>query len=164
MPNHFHFLICANERSNIPYYGSKRRTKDKRRKKQLIKLNHFNRGVKHLLSSYSRGINKRYSRTGSLFQQNTKMKLTSSESFSQDYSFWCFIYIHNNPAKAGLVSSPYDYEFTSYRDFVDSRNDSICNLALAKELLSFELNELFEFNSTEIPNEVMNHIFRSGLY
>ena len=164
MPNHFHFLICPNERSNIPYYGTKRRFKDKKRKKQLIKLNHFTWGLKHLLSSYSRGINKRFNRTGSLFQQNTKIKLTSSDSFAQDYSLWCFIYIHNNSVSAGLVNSPDEYEFTSYRDFLENREDSICNLALARELLSFDLNKLFEFKSIEIPDEVMSRLFKRGIY
>lgn len=163
MPTHFHFLICANDRSNLPYYGSHRRTKDRKRKKQLVKLNHFTWGLKHLLSSYSRGINKRYNRTGSVFQQNTRSKRTSSESLTEDYSLLCFIYIHNNAKKAGLVTSPEDYEFSSYRDFLENNKDSICNLELAKELLSFDLNEMLEYKSIEIPNESITRIFKRGL-
>ncbi len=32
-------------------------------------------------------------------------------------------YIHNNPVVAGLVSSPEEYEFSSYKDYVVGRLD-----------------------------------------
>lgn len=160
MPNHFHFLICPNERSNLPHKRSKRRPNVGTRKKSMIKLTMFSWGLQHLLSSYARGINQRYNRTGSLFQQNTKSKKTSSEYFTQDYSLWCFIYIHNNPKVCGMVNSPEEYEFSSYRDYLENRKDSICNLSLGRKLLSLDMNELFEFKSIKVPNEVVRKILR----
>lgn len=112
-----------------------------------------------LLSSYARAINIRFERTGSLFQQNTKLKLTSGESLLDDYSLICFNYIHYNPVKSGLVKSPDEYEFSSYNDFITNNPNSICNLELARKLLSLDQNELFKFNSIEIPVEVMKRIF-----
>lgn len=158
MPNHFHFMICANNRSNQKYKRSKINLPHQREKKPKIKLSNFSWGLKHLLSSYARGINKRFNRTGSLFQQNTKYKMTSSESFLHDYSLWCFIYIHNNPKIAGLVSSPEEYEFTSYRDYLEDKKESLCNLDLGRKLLDLDLNELIEFKSIQIPSDVISRI------
>lgn len=160
MPNHFHFLICANERTNLPYKRSNRLPRNKSGKKPLVKLTLFSWGMKQLLSSYARGINKRFNRTGSLFQQNTRSKKTSSESFLDDYSLWCFIYIHNNARRAGLVNSSDEYEFSSYKDYLDNCQDSICNLDLGRKLLSLDQNELFLFKSIEIPNHIIEKIFK----
>ena len=156
MPNHFHFLVCANERSNLPHNERRRRS----RNKPLVRLTHFSWGLKHLLSSYARGTNHRFNRTGSLFQQNTKAKRTSNDSFCDDYSLWCFIYIHNNPVVAGIVTSPDEYEFTSYRDYLENREDSICNLALGRELFSLDINEIFECRLVEVPVNILRKIFR----
>ncbi|MGB4846813.1 MAG: hypothetical protein WBP41_02795 [Saprospiraceae bacterium] len=157
MPNHFHFLITPNERSNRPFRKSNRKPL-KKRKGPFAHQTLFTWGLQQLLSTYSRGINKRYNRTGSLFQQNTKSKMTSAESLQEDYSLYCFMYIHNNAVAAGLVNSPSEYEFTSYNDYIENKTDSICNLALGKELLSLDLNE-FEFQSSNIPTEIIKKIF-----
>ena len=159
MPNHFHFLVTPNERSNKIYRPKNKFRNKKLSKKRKIKLTYFSWGLQQLLSSYARGINKRFDRTGSLFQQNTKFKQTSNEFFTQDYSLWCFNYIHNNPTSCGLVSSPEEYEFSSYRDYLTNRNDSICNLELAKKLLRFDDNELFNFRTIEIPVTIQKRIF-----
>ena len=159
MPNHFHFLICANERTNLPYKKSNGKPQHKTSKKKAINLTLFSFGLKQLLSTYARGINKKFNRTGSLFQQNTKSKRTSSEFFTQDYSLWCFIYIHNNPKVCGLVNSPDEYEFSSYRDYLENNLDSICSISLGKELLSLEQNELFHFKSIEVPTDIVKKIY-----
>jgi len=160
MPNHFHFLICANDRTNLPYIKNNRKPLSNETKEPVVKLTLFSWGLQQLLSSYSRGINHRFNRTGSLFQQNTKSKRTSSESFNEDYSLWCFIYIHNNPKTAGFVNSSDEYEFSSYKDYLENRSDSICNLSLGKNLLSLDLNELFEYQSTVVPTEIIKKIFK----
>ncbi len=160
MPNHFHFLVVGNERSNLPYRKSNRRKGSLPRKKSLINLTLFSWGLQQLLSSYSRGFNRRYHRTGSLFQQNTKSKQTSNESIIDDYSLLCFMYIHNNPVRSGLVNSPEEYEFSSYNDYIENKEDSICNLSLARELLSLDQNDIFQFNTIEIPNEILTKIFK----
>jgi putative transposase len=157
MPNHFHFMIHANEKTNLPF--RKTTSLPNRKKKPKIKMTIFSRGLQQLLSSYTKGINKRFNRTGSLFQQNTKWKRTSSDAHAEDYSVWCFIYIHNNPKVAGLVNTPEDYEFTSYQDFIGKRTDSICNIQLAKELLSLDENEIFIKKGIEVPPDVLKQIF-----
>ncbi|MBK8555522.1 MAG: hypothetical protein IPL65_07015 [Lewinellaceae bacterium] len=51
------------------------------------------------------------------------------------YGTTCFHYIHKNPVRAGLASSAEAWEFSSAKDFAGLRNGSLCNYALAKELL-----------------------------
>jgi putative transposase len=156
MPNHFHFMIYVNEVTNLPFRKTNRLPE--RKKKPRVNMTLFSWGLQQLLSSYAKGINKRFNRTGSLFQQNTKSKKTSSDLFSEDYSLWCFIYINNNPKLAGLVNSSEDYEFASFKDFLGMRPDPICNISLAKKLLSLDENELFTKQEIELPADILKHI------
>ena len=125
MPNHFHFLVCTNE---------------------LVDTAAFSNSIRIMLSSYSRAINIQVERTGSLFQQNCKAKeialfdqQINSYNYS-DYLLVCFNYIHQNPIKAGLVSSLEDWEFSSYKDYIGLRYDTLCNQPLAFDLIDFGIN------------------------
>ncbi len=158
MPNHFHFMIHANEKTNIPYRRSNRLPRTN--KKPPVKMTLFSWGLQQLLSSYAKSINKKFYRTGSLFQQNTKSKRTSSDVLLEDYSLWCFMYIHNNPKLAGLVNAPEEYEFGSFKDYIKASPNTICNITLAKELLSFDLNDLLMGPEIEIPSDIVKHIFK----
>jgi putative transposase len=159
MPNHFHLLIHANKRSVQLY----RRTHTLTNKPitPRPKMTLFSKGLQLLLSSYAKALNKRYTRSGSLFRQNTKWKKTSDEMYSLDYSLSCFIYIHNNPVTAGLVSSPEDWAYSSYREYAGLiKYEPICNLELGKTLLSLQQNDMFSLSSREIPTEVIKKIFK----
>ena len=157
MPNHFHLLIRPNEYSNLPY----RKDIDLKNSKHLsplVRLTRYSRGLQVLLSTYAKTMNKRYHRTGSLFTQNTRIKRTSADSLLDNYSLWCFIYIHNNPKTAGLVTSPEQWEYSSYSDFLQYRKDSICNLDLAFKELRLTDAELFNQPGIEIPGPILAKI------
>lgn len=158
MSNHFHFQIHANERTNILYRRSNRLPRMKTKPK--IELTLFSWGLQQLLSSYTKSINKQFNRTGSLFQQNTRWRKTSSDSLLDDYSLWCFKYIHNNPRNAGLVKSLEEYEFGSYREFVGRSELPLCNIPLAKKLLFLNANEMFHVSDQEIPADVLARLFK----
>lgn len=159
MPNHFHFLIHANNKTT-------RRCKNRiilpdTPRIPALEMSRFSKGIQLLLSSYAKGINKKYSRSGSLFRQNTKSKQTSSEYFSDDYSLQCFMYIHNNPVTAGLVQYPDDWEFSSIREYMELKNvNSLCNVEMGKKLLSLDVNEIQYLNKVELPTDVIRKIFR----
>jgi hypothetical protein len=108
MPTHFHFLIHANE------------TTTKTQKVGLAKKNLLSEGIRNLLLTYAKAINKQNKRTGSLFQQNTKSKCLSDGS--KPYSEVCFHYNHQNPMKAGLVRKMEDWNYSSFRDYAGFRN------------------------------------------
>lgn len=104
MPNHFHWLICTNEqqydrKENNPLYQQ----------------------ICTLLSSYSQAINKRFGRTGSLFQQKTK----SVHIKTRTHALTCFHYIHQNPIRAGLVNKIGNWPYSSYPDYCGMRDGTL---------------------------------------
>jgi hypothetical protein len=119
----------------------------------------FAHGLQQLLSSYTKGINIRYDRTGSLFQQNTKARKTSSDSYIEDYSLCCFSYIHNNAKLAGLAEVAEAYKFSSLSAYLNQKEDSICNLELGRRLLSLDKVDLFSIPETEHANKAIKQIF-----
>ena len=126
MPNHFHFMIYADERSSIKI------------KQGGIFLDPITNGIRKLLSSYTRILNNRKGRTGSLFRQKTKAKslsdiqaLPESSYQIRDYYVNCFHYIHQNPIRANLVSRLEDWQFSSFRDYANLRNGCLCKKELA---------------------------------
>ncbi len=81
MPNHFHIIIQANEKSVIERtsFGGK-------------PMQEFAYRIGILLSSYSQAVNKQNNTSGSLFQQKTKAKILSEqiEGKQESYLENCF--------------------------------------------------------------------------
>jgi putative transposase len=130
MPNHFHLLVHANEKS-IPMIqdGSFERQQ-------------FSQGIKQLLSSYAKSINKQEDRTGSLFQQKTKCRQVSDPEMN--YSLTAFHYIHQNPVTAGIVGQLQDWEFSSFREYLGCGKTELCNQQLAVQLLDIDLDRFYQ--------------------
>jgi REP element-mobilizing transposase RayT len=148
MPNHFHFLVYT---------------------KPSFELAKFSSGMRTLLSSYTRAIQKQQGFTGSLFQQNTKYK----ELNDDEYALTCFHYIHQNPLKARLVSRIEDWPHHSFDEYtrvlspqaspppvlpplevVAGLKGGICNTDLAKEILNIPLTaDHFYRESYAVINE-----------
>jgi REP element-mobilizing transposase RayT len=136
MPNHFHFLIHANQKSiKIVQDGSFPRQR-------------FSQSIKQLLSSYAKGVNTQWKRTGSLFQQKTKAICVSGRE--NHYAETVFHYIHQNPMKAGIVARMEDWHFSSLREYL--RGSGFCNQALAKEMLAINFSSLYEESYQVTPD------------
>ena len=141
MPNHFHFLIYANKiTEGTKTHGNR-------------SVSVFSENLRIMLSSYTRAINIQEGRTGSLFQQNSKIKPINdifhgkiSKPNQIGYDYYCFHYIHNNPVSAGLVSKKEDWEFSSYQDYIGIRNGSLTNKDLALKSIYLE-DDLFNINN-----------------
>jgi REP element-mobilizing transposase RayT len=119
MPNHFHFLIFSKENLNC---GA------------------FSKDLQIMLRSYTRAINKQEDRTGSLFQQNTKIKELLNENLEIDYRddnypLTCFHYIHQNPIKSGIVGRMEDWEMSSFQEYVEIRENQLVSIIMARNLL-----------------------------
>jgi len=101
MPNHFHFMLQPNEDG----------CKSIVLKAKTTHLQNLSKVIGKTLSSYAQAINIQNNTTGNLFQKKTKAKcLTHSTLIEppyarQDYLVNCFLYIHNNPLEAHLVST-----------------------------------------------------------
>lgn len=59
---------------------------------------------------FARVVNLRWGRTGTLFEGRFRSSLVDTES----YLFTCMSYIELNPVRAGMVSAPGDYAWSSY--------------------------------------------------
>lgn len=112
MPNHYHLLIYTNDVKNT---------------------SSLNRKLGTMQSSYTRAFNKRFNRTGSLFQPKLKAKILNKNEHQLKT---CFHYIHQNPLKAKLVNKMEEWVFSSYKDYLSNTNVSILNQKLAFEYIA----------------------------
>ena len=90
MDNHVHLLINEQE-------------------EQITKIMH-KIGV-----SYAQYLNKKYQRTGHLFQDRFKSEAIQDER----YLLAAIRYIHNNPIKANMVKKPGQFRWSSYHEYVN---------------------------------------------
>lgn len=123
MPNHFHFFI------------------------KVIDKDNFSKGIKNFFISYSKSINKRYGRVGSLFQGRYKALEISSDSYYTRIT----TYIHQNPVASGLVKRLEDYKYSSYFTYLSNKT----TLINKSEVLSW-FGSLAEF---EKNHEVINDTY-----
>ncbi len=104
LKNHFHLLLRIKEEEEIA---------ENLRKKKAYQ--HFS----NMFNSYTKSINKRYQRRGSLFQEHFGRKRITEEEFLRK----SIIYIHKNPLKHSVQNDFENYPYSSYRSII-SRNDT----------------------------------------
>ncbi len=150
MPNHFHLLMQANEKSvkERKTFGGKG-------------MQEFAYRVGILLSSYSQAINKQNKTTGSLFQQKTKAKILSEENNISGISYLeqCFCYIHQNPVVAGLATGLSDWPFSSYPDYAGLRNDTLCNKEVFFNHTGFQQADIVRICSARMKEKLIDKLF-----
>lgn len=153
MPNHFHFMIYADERC------------DTKIKQGGIYLDPIANGVRKLLSGYARIFNSQYRQTGSVFRQKTKAKCLSaieikpySSYLVQDYYVNCFHYIHQNPLVAKLTARLEDWEFPSFQDYAELRQGTLCQKDLAALHCGYNAESFIE-KSYELVNKKFIDLF-----
>jgi REP element-mobilizing transposase RayT len=96
MPNHFHLLVCPQD-------------------------DELSRRMQRLTISYTKAMNKRYDRSGALFEGQFQAVQVDRDEYLVHLSR----YIHLNPVEAGLCGRPEDWEFSSYRDYVGLRQGTL---------------------------------------
>ncbi|MFK7775904.1 MAG: transposase [Saprospiraceae bacterium] len=144
MPNHFHFMIYANDKT----IESKIVNKQER--------NLLSEALRNVLSSYTHGINRQENRSGSLFSQNTKAKAVFDSFHNFYYVETCFYYIHQNPTKDHLVERLEDWPYSSFLDFAKLRNGTLCNQDLVKKLVHADWDDFYnsmhnyQFNQSDL--------------
>ena len=75
----------------------------------------------NLFNGYTKAINKRYKRYGSLFAPRFKRKLVDSSEYLRQL----IICIHTNPIHHRFASNPLDWEFSSYHEICSGKNDIV---------------------------------------
>jgi REP element-mobilizing transposase RayT len=131
MPNHFHLLIQANDKS-IELTNEKHRPA----------LQQLSKNIGTTLSSYSQAINKARKRKGSLFAHSTEARQRNLQG--NEYAKNCFFYIHQNPLQAGLVKKLEDWDYSSFPDYAGLRKGTLCNKDLAYEIINFNKENFYE--------------------
>lgn len=96
MPNHYHLLVYLHD-------------------DELAKPMHS------FSMSYAKSINKRYERTGPLFQGRFEGKLVDKD----EYLLHLSRYIHLNPVEAGMVQKVEDWSFSSYLEYIGLRKGTL---------------------------------------
>lgn len=155
MPNHFHWMVQVRDD-----YEPMKNQQPSNKNRPLVQP--LNNSISTLLSSYTKAVNNMYDRTGSLFQRRTKSKNLSPELKTDDnYPLICFLYIHQNPLRAGLVEKLKDWTFSSYRDYSGLRNGKLCNKKLATNLLDLPKTEdrFIQLSQKSIPDRFLDKIF-----
>jgi putative transposase len=66
--------------------------------------------MKHLNQRYVRYVNRKYERSGTLWEGRFRSCLTQSDN----YVLACYRYIELNPVRGGIVSQPKQYRWSSY--------------------------------------------------
>jgi REP element-mobilizing transposase RayT len=76
--------------------------------------------MRSINGAYSSYFNKRHNRVGHVFQGRYKSPLVDADAYCLQLSR----YIHLNPVKEGVVKYPWDYEWSSCRDYVGDPSSS----------------------------------------
>ncbi len=100
MPTHYHLMVGIKQTSEVLEVST---------------------GMMRLSVSYTKAINKRYQRSGVLFQG----PFQAVHVDRNEYLLHLSRYIHLNPVTAGLVERPEDWEFSSYCDYIGLRNGTL---------------------------------------
>ena len=131
MPNHFHLILTVKPEGVINIENEK-----------LEEMQVLSRAIGTTLSSYTQAINKQQGRRGSLFAHKTKAKILNEAK--DEYALNCFMYVHQNPILAKLVSKIEDWEFSSFPDYIGARNGTLVNIQLGLDIFQVDKNQLYE--------------------
>lgn len=145
LPNHFHFMVQANDKCC------------ELKKQGGLMLDPLTNGFRKLLSAYAHDFNERNKRTGSLFRPKTKAKDLSQlqlvNAFTRsDYYINCFYFVNQNALLHGLVKDLYQWKYSSFLFYACSRDNDLCNKKLAIEIC--------DYNSKKFPYMVLTRISR----
>ena len=99
MGNHFHLLVKIKPPSE-----------DFINLQRVDYLKRINQQFSNLFNAYTKAFNKRYKRTGSLFEHTFRRKRIEEV----DYLKNVLIYIHKNPVHHGFCDHPVEYPWSSY--------------------------------------------------
>ncbi|RKS20415.1 REP element-mobilizing transposase RayT [Flavobacterium endophyticum] len=113
--NHFHLLVYIKTEDEIDTSKLEYSTVEK------PKVVNASKQFSHLFNAYTQAINKRFKRTGSLFERPFHRKLVSPEDYFQKLIY----YIHNNPVHHGFCKNISEYPWSSYGSIVSEKPTQI---------------------------------------
>ena len=128
----------------------------------------ISRIMKRMLTKYARWFNIKYHRSGALVANRYKSKAAPVD----EYFLALVRYIHQNPVKAGLASSPGAYRWSSYNDYVEGDGltdiDFVLGMVSKHELIALhEVMDEMEFavscGTRKTDDELRRYLARCGI-
>lgn len=105
-----------------------------------------NDSLQHMMKAigvrYVAYYNRRYQRTGPLFQGRYKSQPVTTKG----YFLRVLRYIHRNPVAAGMVQDMQDYPWSSYIDYFASRKKPLCHVDTSYALALHDLDWLRHYH------------------
>ncbi len=127
--------------------------------------NSISQCMQYLGRYYVRYFNFQYARTGTLFEGRFKASLVQTSH----YLLACYRYIELNPVRAGLVSDPADYVWSSYRANAFGKqvrmwspHDEYLSLGKSREERYKAYQRLFSSKSRERLTTDIRHAINTG--
>ena len=139
MKNHFHLLVYIRETVEIDSTKLEYSSTDK------PKIVSASKQFSNLFNAYTLAMNKRYKRTGSLFEKNFRRKVVNSDTYFQKLVF----YIHNNPVHHKFAEHIIEYPWTSYGTVISNKKTK---LQREKVIEYFHDLENFKYYHSSNPN------------
>jgi len=94
--------------------------------------------------SYTKALNRRFGRVGSVFQGAFRATLVDSD----EYLLHLSRYVHLNPLRARLVHCPEEWAFSSYREFVGLRSGTLPQADVVLRFFAPEMAKTSEVSKT----------------
>lgn len=116
MRNHFHFLVRIKSVKELNLQGFENLEGVKGTNR-----NRINQQFANLFNAYSKAINKRYHRTGSLFEHPFRRIKVESEYHLK----YLVYYIHHNPIHHGFCEHFLDYPWSSYLTIISPKTTKL---------------------------------------
>lgn len=144
MPTHYHLMV---------------RVKDSgQQTSEVLETSEVSTAMQKMSISYTKAINKRFERVGSLFQGAFQAKpITNSK-----HMMHLCRYIHANPVKDGLVSDPAEWPYSNYLEWINERDGKLIDRDFVqnqfpkpKEYRDFVLDYL---RSRELPEDISRYL------
>lgn len=117
MPTHYHILVRV-----LPPQTSEVLKTSEVSKQMSLAMQKF-------LISYTKAMNKRFDRTGALFQGQFQAKPVTTYK----HLLTLCAYIHANPVKDGLAASPEMWDYSNYLEWMGLRNGTLVNREFIQE-------------------------------
>jgi len=111
LKNHFHILVYIKLNHEINTDKLEFSTVEK------PKIISASKQFSHLFNAYTQGINKKFNRTGSLFESTFERKRITSDAYLKKVIF----YIHNNPVNHGFTKHINLYPWSSYETIISDK-------------------------------------------
>jgi REP element-mobilizing transposase RayT len=175
MPTHYHLLVrvLANQTSEVAKQVSLAKQQTSEVAKQVPLANQTSEvfktsevstpgvskqvslAMQKFLISYTKAINKRFERTGALFQGQFQAKPVTTYK----HLLTLCAYIHANPVKDGLAAAPEMWDFSNYLEWLGLRNGTLVNREFIHE--NFGTGEEYKnFVAEYIQNRKVDEEFR----